>query len=126
MLAMQKNRNLPTYVGFVDLVNAYDTANHALLFDILEPYGTPPRFVNAVKRIYQDLVVVLKIEKETVEIPQSVGVRQGDNMAPVLFLFLMSAFTGTLKIEWKATGIDVCTVRSIVRRKVALGEGKIR
>ena len=29
---------------------------------------------------------VLKIEKEIVEIPQSVGVRQGDNMAPVLFL----------------------------------------
>ena len=107
-------------------MKAYDTANHALVFDILKCYDAPPRFVNAAKRIYQDLVVVLKIEKETVELPQSVGVRQGDNMAPVLFLFLMSAFAETLKIEWKAAGIDVCTVRSIVRRKLALGEGKIR
>ena len=126
MLTLRKNHNLPTYVGFVDLVKAYDTANHALLFDILERYGAPPKFVNAVERIYQDLVVVLKIEKEIVEIPQSVGVRQGDNMAPVLFLFLMSAFAETLEIEWKAAGIDVCTVRSIVGRKLALGEGKIR
>lgn len=31
-------------------------------------------------------------------------------MAPVLFPFLMSAFAETLKIEWKATGIEVCTV----------------
>jgi hypothetical protein len=38
----------------------------------------------------------------------------------------MSAFAETLEIEWKAAGIDVCSVRSIVRRKLALGEGKIR
>jgi hypothetical protein len=47
-------------------------------------------------------------------------------MAPVLFLFLMFAFAETLEIEWKAAKIDVCTVRSIVGRKLALGEGKIR
>ncbi len=102
MLTLQKNHNLPSYVEFVDLVKAYDMANHALLFDILERYSAPPKFVNAVECIYQDLVVVLKIEKEMVELPQSVGVRQGDNMAPVLFLFLISTFAETLKIEWKA------------------------
>ncbi len=89
MLNMRKNHNLPSYIGFVNLVKAYDTANHDLLFDILERYGAPPRFVLAIERIYKDLVVVLKIEKEVMEIPQSVGVRQGNNMAPVLFPFLM-------------------------------------
>ena len=49
--------------------------------------------------MYRDLVVVLKIEKEVVELPQTVGIRQGDNMAPVLFLFLMSAFAETLESE---------------------------
>ncbi len=126
MLTLQKNHNLPSHVGFVDLVKAYNMANHALLFDILERYGMLPKFVNAVKCTYQDLVVVLKIEKETVELPQSIEVRQGDNMAPVLFLFLMSAFAETLKIEWKAAGIDDCTVRLVVGHKLALGEGIIR
>jgi hypothetical protein len=125
MLNMQKNHNLPSYVGFVDLVKAYDTANHDLLIDILEKYGAPPRFASAIERIYKDLVVVLKIEKEVVEISQSVGVRQGDNMAPILFLFLMSAFTKTLESEWKNARIAACTVRSVVSSKLATGKGRV-
>jgi hypothetical protein len=36
LLTMQKNYNLPSYVAFVDLIKAYDTANHNLLLDILK------------------------------------------------------------------------------------------
>jgi hypothetical protein len=63
MLNMQKNHNLPSYIGFVDLVKAYDTANHDLLIVILEKYGAPPQFASAIERITKDLVVVLKNEK---------------------------------------------------------------
>jgi hypothetical protein len=126
MLTMRKNHNLQSYVAFVDLVKAYDTANHELLLTLLEKYGAPPLFVSAVERMYQDLVVVLKIEKEKQEFCQSVGVQQGDNMAPVLFLFLMSAFAKTLEIEWKNAGIDVCTVKSVIGSELANGGGKLR
>jgi hypothetical protein len=114
LLTMRKKHNLPSYVVFVDLVKAYDMANHNLLLDLLEGYGAPPRLFSAIKRIYQELVVVLKIEKEVVELTQSVGVRQGDNTAPVLFLFLMSAFAETLETEWKNAGIGVCMVQSVI------------
>lgn len=36
LLTMQKNHSLPSYVAFVDLVKAYDTAKHSLLLEILE------------------------------------------------------------------------------------------
>ena len=98
LLNARRNHDLATYVGFVDLVKAYDTANHTLLLCILEHYGAPPKFVAAIQTIYTCNICVLKIEKEIVEIPQSVGVCQGDNMAPVLFLFLMTAFAETLEI----------------------------
>ena len=75
-------------------------ANHSLLLRVLERYGAPPKFVTAIQTIYTDNVCILKIEKETIEIPQTVGVRQRDNMAPVLFLFLMTAFAKILEIVW--------------------------
>ncbi len=105
-----RNHDLRSYIGFVDLVKAYDTTNHELLFHLLEKYGPPPTFVAAVWKIYTSNVVVLKIEKEVKEIPQEVEVRQGNNMAPVLFLFLVIAFVETLELEWKREKFEVVTV----------------
>ena len=39
---------LASYVGFVDLVKAYDTANHKLLIDVIRRYGAPPKFATAI------------------------------------------------------------------------------
>ncbi len=110
LLNTHKNHNLPPFVVFVDLFKAYDTANHDLLLKILEKYGAPPKFVAAIKTIYTNLTVVLKIDKEICGILQRVGVRQGDSMAPVLFLFLMSAAAETIKLAWKRANIEVLTV----------------
>jgi hypothetical protein len=41
---------------------------------------------------------------------QSVGVCQGNNMAPVLFLFLMSTAAKTLEVKWREAGIAVLKV----------------
>ncbi len=99
LLNVHKNHDLPSFVAFIDLVKAYDTTNHDLLLKILEWYGAPPKFVAAIKTMYTNLKVFLKIDKKIWEIMQSVGVRQGNNMSPILFLFLMSAAAETLKIE---------------------------
>ncbi len=72
MINMQTNHNLASYVGFVDLVQAYGTTNHDLLFDILEKYCAPLRFITAIKKCYQDPTIVLKIKKEVVELPQTI------------------------------------------------------
>ncbi len=85
LLTIQKNHNFTSYIVFVDLAKAYNTANHELLLTLLERYVAPPRFVLAVKRMYQNLVVVLKIEKEVQELPIFVGVQQGNNMASGAF-----------------------------------------
>jgi hypothetical protein len=69
LLNARQNHDLALYVGFVDLVKAYDTANHDLLLCILERYGAPPIFFAAIQAIYTDNICMLKIEKEIVEIP---------------------------------------------------------
>jgi len=50
--------------------------------------------------------IVIKIGKNKIEISQSVGVRQGDNMAPVLFLFLMAAVSDLIDQAWEREGIE--------------------
>jgi hypothetical protein len=35
------------------------------------------------------------------DILHAIGVKQGDNMAPVLFIYLMDAFAETLSKKWK-------------------------
>ncbi len=74
LINARQNHDLPSYIGLINLVKVYDTANHTLLLRILEQYGAPPEFVAAIKTIYRDNIAVMKIEKEVVEFPQTVGV----------------------------------------------------
>jgi hypothetical protein len=53
----------------------------------------------------------IKIGKEERTMPCSVGVKQGDNMAPVLFLFLMQALSEKLEKEWKKNNITISEFR---------------
>jgi hypothetical protein len=62
MPTYHKNHHLPSFVAVIDLVKAYDTANHDLLLKILEWYGALPKFVAAIKTMYTNLKVVLKID----------------------------------------------------------------
>ena len=45
------------------------------------------------------------MEKIDTSIPFEVGVKQGDSVAPVLFLFLMMAFVEVIEQEWDKHGI---------------------
>ena len=45
------------------------------------------------------------------EIVQEVGVNQGDNMAPVLFLLLTNAFVDSLEQIWEETGFQKVQVQ---------------
>jgi hypothetical protein len=123
LLIAQHNHDLPSYVSFVDLVKAYDTVHHALLIDILCHYSAPPKITTSIETIYRNNTCILKIKNKVAEIPQSVGFCQGDNMVPVLFLFLMTAFAETLEIVWKQQEIPVlrvmtATSNNLTNRKI--------
>ena len=98
MLHLRRNHNLPTWVLFADLVKAFDTSNHALMDKLLEKYGCLPNLRSAIARMYKDSRVRLIIGKIDTTTTFYVGVKQGDSMAPVLFLLIIMGFAETLEI----------------------------
>lgn len=68
-LQLRRQFNLPTWALFVDLVKAFDTSNHELLFALLEKYGAPPPLVSVVRRLYENNTLELRIGKAKRSIP---------------------------------------------------------
>ena len=65
----------------------------------------PPNLRLVIARMYMSSAVRLIIGKVDTTIPFEVGVKQGDSMAPVLFLFLIMGFAETLEKEWTKHGL---------------------
>ena len=72
---------------------------------LLAKYGCPPALCSAIARMYKDSRVILIIGKIDMTIPFNVDVKQGDSMAPVLFLFIIMGFAETLEGEWTRNGL---------------------
>ena len=89
---------LPTYTLFVDLVTAFDTANRDLLYAILAKCGVPLELISAIKRLHTQFHLEFKLDKmNKCLIENSIGVKQGDNAAGILFLFLIQAVATSKK-----------------------------
>jgi hypothetical protein len=103
----------PSFVAFVDLAKAYDTANHQILVELLGKYGAPEAFSDIIRRLNSDLTVTINVEGHKLIIPQTCGVRQGDNLSPVLFLFVMSAVAECLNREIDESKITKVTCNRV-------------
>ena len=106
LINLRQNHKLPEWVVFIDLFKALNTSKHALLIAKMGKYGAPPRLYIAIKRMYEKSVVKIIIVNIEASIDFKVGVKQGDSMALVLFLFLMMVFAETLEDEWTALGLS--------------------
>ena len=84
------------HVLFVDLVKAYDSVNRELLWKILKLYGIPDSLIIILKKLHSNVTYIMKVGEEEVEIKGTVGVKQGDNLGPILFILLIQAVSSTL------------------------------
>ena len=85
-----------TYCYFLDLVKAFDTVPRAALLEVLSKYGIPSRMVKVIENMYSNCTVTVDVGQQEFTIPASAGVKQGDNLAPVLFLIYIQADLETI------------------------------
>jgi hypothetical protein len=71
-----------------------------MLWAILAKYGIPPATIATIKKMYFNIVVNVRVGKEKEEFMSMSGVKQGDNLAPILFLFVIQAAVKTMHQNW--------------------------
>ena len=60
----------------------------------------PDNLANIIQKLHEDVKVKLKVGSADACFSATIGVKQGDNMAPVLFLFYMQAAIQIMEQEW--------------------------
>jgi len=90
--------NLPTYIRFADLVRVFDNADHEFLVKILEKLGALSKLYPVVEIMHEDPNLVLKLGRSIDKTIQETRLRQGDNVATVLFPFLIAVFANSLEV----------------------------
>ena len=59
-----------------------------------------------INKLYQNCSVQLKLGEVMCEIEYNTGVQQGNNMAPIIFLYIMQAAIKTLKSKLTCNNLD--------------------
>ena len=86
--------------ALLDLVKAFDTVNRTALFAILRKFGVPTHLASVIEKLHSNVKVKLKVGKTDICFEATIGVKQRDNMAPVLFLFYMQAAIEAMGQDW--------------------------
>ena len=78
------------YVSFIDLRKAFDSVLHPALFIKLVSCGLGGNFLSVLRAMYSkiDLQVICNSRGLTEVFPSQLGVFQGDNLSPNLFIYL--------------------------------------
>ena len=77
------------------------------LFQILKKYGIPDNSISIISKLYKDTRIKFRNGKTTIEFESTVGVKQGDNLAPILFLFMIESAMVIIEMEFKSRQISI-------------------
>ena len=104
LMQRAKEFNKAIYFCFVDFQRAYDTVNIEALWEILsKTFSIPEKLIRIIKALYSDSTGLIRSEG----LPISIGVKQGDVLAPILFnLYLDAVLKVALKNQLNK-GIDI-------------------
>ena len=92
-MAMKKRREhgLETWILFLDLVKAFDRVPRQLLWLVLEKLGVPVKLIHLLQALHANVTVKFVINEVTNTIECTIGVKQGDILGPLLFIFYLAA-----------------------------------
>ena len=101
--------NKPIYFCFIDLQRAYDTVNRKALWEILaKSFDIPAKIIRIIETLHKNTTGLIQTEGlRFEEFPISVGVKQGDVLAPMLFNMYLDAVIRVALKKFPTEGIHL-------------------
>ena len=90
-----------SWILFLDLVKAFDLVPRELQWLVLDKFGVPKKLISLLKSLHANVHVKFVVNDVTKTIESIIGVKQGDILGPLLFIFYL---TGVM-ITWRATHV---------------------
>ena len=98
-LLIAKKKRL--YVAFLDLEKAFDKINWAFLWQKLFDSNVNGKILTVIKNMYQTAKSCVMVDDEKSDFYQmSMGIRQGENLSPILFSLFLNDMKSYLKDEF--------------------------
>ena len=100
-----KNRKGRLYVAFIDYTKAFDLIDRSSLWFKLIQTGIKGKIINVIKNIYDNAKSCIKQDNSISEFFScNVGVRQGENLSPVLFAIYLNDFNESIGSSFNGLG----------------------
>ena len=79
------------FVTFIDYEKAFDKVDHGLLWQKLGQAHVTGKVLRIIQNLYQKTKACVRVNGEISDIFDSnIGVRQGDNLSPLLFIIFLN------------------------------------
>ena len=120
---LARRKCTPLYACFIDLTKAYDSVDRELLWSVLRRLGVPPKMLAIIRQFHDGMRARVRTDDGTCsdwfEVGQ--GLRQGCNLAPLLFNLFFSAM---LMVAVDKFTRDEDVMEDVVKIKSTVTEGK--
>lgn len=86
LIQLQRNSKQKLYCAFIDLKQAFDTVWRSGLWQKMLSYNISGKFITVIKHMYSDIKSCVSVNNTCSNFFSSnIGVRQGENLSPLLF-----------------------------------------
>ena len=100
LLHRRREHGLDTYGMFADIVKAYDSVDRHVLGVALLKLGAPPKLVRLVLAFLQGFHATVGVGAELRRFLIDMGLAQGSNISPTLFLCVIQVVIEALEANW--------------------------
>ncbi|KAG2225960.1 hypothetical protein INT45_006656 [Circinella minor] len=92
------NNNLPCTLGFLDVMQAYDSVDRSIIWNLLQAHHTPPLLISLLQNLFDDVYIEVVISNtNSYRFSPTTGVLQGSILSPFLYSLYINSLPALLR-----------------------------